>query len=112
MSTARKFTFDTEFVAAQDVPAPSARARQKHTLTVEELDGLKATSTKAAYLWLALRPNAVSRGLVRSIRSLARHELGFDSAVYFQSQKSTMGYSDLNTNAVILQSIAHLLRTA
>jgi hypothetical protein len=75
-----------------------------------KLDGLKATSTKAAYLWLAVRPNAVSRALVRSIRSLARHELGFDSAVYFLSQKSTLGYADLNTNAVILQSIAHLLR--
>ncbi|MBP9183687.1 MAG: DUF3131 domain-containing protein [Fuscovulum sp.] len=78
----------------------------------DKLDGLKATSTKAAYLWLALRPNAQSRALVRSMRSLARHDLGFDSAVYYLSQKSTLGYSDLNTNAVVLQSVARLLRTA
>lgn len=44
----------------------------------DKLDGLKATSTKAAYLWLALRPNAQSRALVRSMRSLARHDLGFE----------------------------------
>ncbi|NEY91747.1 DUF3131 domain-containing protein [Tabrizicola oligotrophica] len=75
-----------------------------------KLESLKATSTKAAYLWHALRPNAHSLHLLRSLRAKARHDTGFDSAVYVASQTPTMGYSDLNTNAVILQSIAYMLR--
>jgi flagellar assembly protein FliH len=43
MGTAsRKFTFDTEFLGAEDRPAPAARARQKQTLTTEELDRMQA----------------------------------------------------------------------
>jgi flagellar assembly protein FliH len=41
-SAAAKFTFDTEFAGAEDRPTPAARARQKQTMTVEELEGLKA----------------------------------------------------------------------
>jgi flagellar assembly protein FliH len=41
MSSQRKFTFDTEFLGAEDRPAPAARARQKQTLTTEELDNLQ-----------------------------------------------------------------------
>jgi len=41
MTTQRKFTFDTEFLGAEDRPAPAARARQKQTLTTEELDNLQ-----------------------------------------------------------------------
>jgi flagellar assembly protein FliH len=37
----RKFTFDTEFLGKEDRRAPAARARQKQTLTIEELDNLK-----------------------------------------------------------------------
>ena len=32
-NTARKFTFDTEFLGAESRPAPAAHARQKKTLT-------------------------------------------------------------------------------
>jgi flagellar assembly protein FliH len=42
MVTQRKFTFDTEFVGAEDRRAPAARGRQKQTLTVEELDRIQA----------------------------------------------------------------------
>ena len=43
MSTgARKFTFDTEFAGGEDRRAPEARGRQKQTLTIEELEALKA----------------------------------------------------------------------
>jgi flagellar assembly protein FliH len=38
---ANKFTFDTEFSGSEDRRAPAARARQKQTLTVEELDNLQ-----------------------------------------------------------------------
>jgi flagellar assembly protein FliH len=37
----RKFTFDTEFSGNEDRRAPAARARQKQTLTTEELDNLQ-----------------------------------------------------------------------
>ena len=42
MSSQRKFTFDTEFLGAEDRRAPAARARQKQTLTTEELDRMQA----------------------------------------------------------------------
>jgi flagellar assembly protein FliH len=38
----QKFTFDTDFAGSEDRPAPSARARQKQTLTIEELENLKS----------------------------------------------------------------------
>jgi len=41
-NSAPKFTFDTEFAGSQDRRAPAAQARQKQTLTIEELENLKA----------------------------------------------------------------------
>lgn len=41
---AAKFTFDTEFLAEGDRVAPAARARQRRTLTVEELEALTASA--------------------------------------------------------------------
>ncbi|MDB5739227.1 MAG: flbE protein [Alphaproteobacteria bacterium] len=41
-NSARKFTFDTEFSGSENRPTPAARARQKQTLTTEELESLKA----------------------------------------------------------------------
>jgi flagellar assembly protein FliH len=38
----RKFTFDTEFMGKEDRQAPAARARQKQTLTTEELERIQA----------------------------------------------------------------------
>ncbi len=40
-NTASKFTFDTEFAGSEDRRAPAAQARQKQTLTIEELENLK-----------------------------------------------------------------------
>jgi flagellar assembly protein FliH len=42
MSSQSKFTFDTEFLGAEDRRAPAARARQKQTLTTGELDRMQA----------------------------------------------------------------------
>src|SRR5690349_19903902 len=39
--SAPKFTFDTEFAGGEDRRAPAAQARQKQTLTIEELENLK-----------------------------------------------------------------------
>ena len=40
--TSRKFTFDTEFLGKEDRKTPAARARQKQTLTTEELEQIQA----------------------------------------------------------------------
>ena len=40
MSTAPKFTFDTEFRGEADLVSNAARARQKKTMTVEEIDAM------------------------------------------------------------------------
>ena len=42
--TAAKFTFDTEFTGAEDRRAPAAHARQKQTLTNEDLARLQASA--------------------------------------------------------------------
>jgi flagellar assembly protein FliH len=42
--TARRFTFDTEFSGAENRPTPAARARQKQTVTTEELENLQAAA--------------------------------------------------------------------
>ena len=45
-NTASKFTFDTDFLGAENRPAPAARARQKQTLTLEELENLLAAARR------------------------------------------------------------------
>jgi len=62
MSPARKFTFDTEFLGAENRPAPAAHARQKKTLTNEELDNLQA----------AARSEGESNSQVRAAEALER----------------------------------------
>ncbi|HXS07241.1 MAG TPA: FliH/SctL family protein [Rhizomicrobium sp.] len=42
--SANKFTFDTEFRGQSDVVSDAARARQKKTMTAEEIEALKAES--------------------------------------------------------------------
>lgn len=43
-SAGRKFTFDTEFTGGEARPTAAARARQKQTLTTEELEKLQASA--------------------------------------------------------------------
>ena len=69
----------------------------------------RANSTKAAYLWQALRPGAFSARLVRRTRAIARSKVGFLSAIYVEGEIPTAAYSDLNTNSVILQAIASMI---
>jgi flagellar assembly protein FliH len=58
----RKFTFDTEFLGKEDRPAPAARARQKQTLTTEELERMTAEA----------RVQGESSAQARSIEALER----------------------------------------
>jgi hypothetical protein len=69
----------------------------------------RANSPKAAYLWQALRPGEISARMVAKSRALARAQVGFLSAIYLQGEAPTLNYSDLNTNSVILQAIAHMV---
>lgn len=77
--------------------------RQRHLMT----------SSKAAYLWAAMRPHAYSRELLHYVRSRARTaNAGFSVGIFLHGEKVTENYSDVNTNGVILQAIAHMLDEA
>ena len=65
MAAQSKFTFDTEFLGAEDRPAPAARERQKQTLTTEELDNLQTLAR------LEGENNAQARGTEALERSIA-----------------------------------------
>jgi len=67
-------------------------------------------SSKAAFLWAANRPHEYSDVLVDYVRENARGKYGFASSIYVASGKASRNYTDLNTNSIILQSIAHILR--
>ncbi|HSF64521.1 MAG TPA: DUF3131 domain-containing protein [Paracoccaceae bacterium] len=68
-------------------------------------------NTKAAFLWAALRPGATSLALLDHLRRRARVEQGgFSPGLYAATGLGMPGYADLNTNAVILEAAAHVLR--
>jgi flagellar assembly protein FliH len=72
-TTSSKFTFDTEFRAAGDVVSQAARARQKKTLTTEELEGLcaaaKQEGAQSGEVRAAETINQTLAALVISIRA-------------------------------------------
>lgn len=68
------------------------------------------TNTKAAYLWAAVRPQAYSQELVEYIRQHTKIEgLGFVPGVFTATGIAMPNYADINTNGIILQSIAYIL---
>lgn len=77
--------------------------------TEEFLDQNMALSTKAAYLWAAYRPGAYADALVAFVRAQARLAIGFASNVSAGEDAVAAPFTDLNTNAVILEAIAHKL---
>jgi flagellar assembly protein FliH len=62
MTSQRKFTFDTEFLGKEDRKTPAARARQKQTLTTEELEQIQAEA----------RTQGENSAQVRNIEALDR----------------------------------------
>jgi hypothetical protein len=68
-------------------------------------------STKAAFLWAAYQPGPFTRKLLNFARENARDKIGFMSGINIKMQRPMAQYTDLNTNAIILQAIAHALRT-
>jgi hypothetical protein len=77
--------------------------------TKEFLEQNMALSTKAAYLWVAYRPGPYAEALVAFVRDHAQLPIGFASNIGGASGEVAVPFTDLNTNAVILQAIAHKL---
>ena len=75
----------------------------------EFLDQNMALSSKAAYLWAALRPGPYADTLVDTVRARGRLAIGFASNVAPAEQGGAAPFTDLNTNAIILQAIDRIL---
>ncbi len=84
--------------------------RQPEYLTEVAAQTYLAFSTKAAFLWSATRGGAFSDKLLSFARQRAKNRIGFASSVNLSTLQKTENYTDLNTNAIILQAVAHLLR--
>ncbi len=69
MNPAKKFTFDTEFHADGDRRAPSAQARQKQTLTIEELESLKTLARHEGENGATARVASAVEALVAQVRA-------------------------------------------
>jgi hypothetical protein len=66
-------------------------------------------STKAAFLWAAYQPHELSEKMVEMARRLGRTQNGFASSIYSRTGRPTAYYTDINTNAVILQAVTRML---
>ncbi|MGO4908109.1 DUF3131 domain-containing protein [Pseudorhodobacter sp. W20_MBD10_FR17] len=71
--------------------------------------GRMALSCKAAYLWAAVIAHPHSNRLLGYVREKARDKVGFASCIYVDTGKATSNSTDINTNGIILQSIAAIL---
>jgi hypothetical protein len=70
-------------------------------------------SSKAAYLWRAVRPGPFAGRLVEKVRDNGRIAgLGFASGLYLSDYKPLANLTDLNTNSVILQALAQRKKQA
>lgn len=69
-----------------------------------------SVSSKAAYLWSAYKDHPLSDKLLSFVREKARTPYGFASSINEKTGEPSRTYSDINTNAVILQSIAARLK--
>jgi hypothetical protein len=76
--------------------------------TREFVEDALMVSSKAAFLWLAYRPDDYSLKLYEHISKGARSDrLGFSSGIYEKSGQRCEEY-DVNTNSVILEAIAYI----
>lgn len=73
--------------------------------------GVWLVNTKAAYLWAATHPSSYATLLARHVRARARLDgIGFAPGVHVATGLGMPGYADLNTNGIVLQAIAYILR--
>ncbi|WP_157440971.1 DUF3131 domain-containing protein [Aestuariivita boseongensis] len=66
-------------------------------------------SSKAAFLWASYKPHDYSFFLRDFVRERCRTKRGFASSIFDHNGRVTTNYTDINTNAVILQAIAKAL---
>jgi hypothetical protein len=79
--------------------------------TPEFRRAIMLVNTKAAYLWAATRPCAYSSLLVRHVRDRTRLDgIGFSPGVFVATGKGMPGYSDINTNGIVLEAISFITR--
>ncbi|AZN97298.1 DUF3131 domain-containing protein [Mesorhizobium sp. M9A.F.Ca.ET.002.03.1.2] len=72
-------------------------------------DKLRLVSTKGAYLWYAARPGDYSEKLIALVREQAKMPgMGFSAGISERTGKS-IEVTDINTNGIILESIAYIL---
>jgi hypothetical protein len=72
-------------------------------------DSLRLVSTKGAYLWYAARPGDYSEKLIALVREQAKMPgLGFSAGISERTGK-LIEVTDVNTNGIILESIAYIL---
>ncbi|MFS4581369.1 DUF3131 domain-containing protein [Phaeobacter sp. C3_T13_0] len=70
-------------------------------------------STKAAYLWYAVRPCDFTRKMLEMAQSRAQIDgLGMSSGLFLDGYGQIKNHADLNTNGIVLQALAHLKRRA
>lgn len=71
-------------------------------------DSLRLVNSKGAYLWLAARPGDYAQKLVAYVRERARMKgMGFSAGVSERTGKR-IEVTDINTNGVILESVAYI----
>lgn len=96
-------------------------ARNRWGMTVLQADAAFQTeafrrkaeviNTKAAYLWSAIRPGGYSAALLDHVRPRIRvADGGLSPGIYAASGHSMTDYTDINTNGIVLQAIAYILR--
>ncbi|TPK94817.1 MULTISPECIES: DUF3131 domain-containing protein [unclassified Mesorhizobium] len=72
-------------------------------------DSLRLVNSKGAYLWLAARPGDYAQKLVTYVRERARMKaIGFSAGVSERTGKR-IEVTDINTNGIILESVAYIL---
>ncbi|WP_246253307.1 DUF3131 domain-containing protein [Sulfitobacter maritimus] len=67
-------------------------------------------SSKAAYLWASYRDHPFCDKLLSLVRDKSKTPYGFASSINQRTGAASKTYSDINTNAIILQSIAAMLK--
>lgn len=79
-------------------------------MTAAAADEYMTFSTKAAYLWAACRPGDFSAQLLAYARQKSEGRPYFAPGTNVRTGTPQLAYSDLNTNGIILEAIAHQLR--
>jgi len=79
------------------------------TSGTNKADSLRLVSAKGAYLWHASRPGDYSTMLIDLVRDRAKMPgMGFSSGISEKTGKA-IAVTDVNTNGIILESVAYIL---